>query len=66
MSNKEIVIDLVSRLPEEVTLREIAREIEFVAGVREGFEQLDRGDSVPIEEVEEQLSSRLDANVRLS
>ena len=66
MSNKEIVIDLVNRLPEEVTLREIAREIEFVAGVREGFEQLDRGDSVPIEEVEEQLSSRLDANVRLS
>ena len=59
MSNKEIVIDLVSRLPEEVTLREIAREIEFVAGVREGFEQLDRGDSVPIEEVEEQLSSWL-------
>lgn len=59
MSNKEIVIDLVNRLPEEVTLREIAREIEFVAGVREGFEQLDRGDSVPIEEVEEQLSSWL-------
>jgi len=59
MSNKEIVIDLVNRLPEEVSLREIAREIEFVAGVREGFEQLDRGDGVAIEEVEEQLSSWL-------
>ena len=34
MSNKEIVMDLVQRLPAEATLTEIAREIEFVAGVR--------------------------------
>ncbi len=57
MSNKEIVIDLVGRLPEDATLLEIAREIEFVAGVREGFAQLDRGEGVPLEEVEKQLSS---------
>ena len=57
MSNKEIVIDLVRRLPEDASLREIAREIEFVAGVREGFAQLDRGEGVPIEEVEKLVSS---------
>jgi predicted transcriptional regulator len=55
MSNKEIVIDLVRRLPEQATLLEIAREIEFVAGVREGFAQLDRGEGVPLAEVEKQL-----------
>jgi predicted transcriptional regulator len=55
MSNKEIVIDLVRRLPEQATLLEIAREIEFVAGVREGFAQLDRGEGVPLDEVEKQL-----------
>jgi len=57
MSNKEIVIDLVGRLPENATLLEIAKEIEFVAGVREGFAQLDRGEGVPLEEVEKQLPS---------
>jgi predicted transcriptional regulator len=57
MSNKEIVMDLMRRLPEQATLLEIAREIEFVAGVREGFAQLDRGEGVPLEEVEKQLPS---------
>ena len=57
MSNKEIVIDLIERLPQNATLLEIAKEIEFVAGVREGFAQLDRGEGVPIEEVEKQLPS---------
>jgi hypothetical protein len=57
MSNKEIVIDLVGRLPEDATLLEIAKEIEFVAGVREGFAQLDRGEGVPLEEVAKQLPS---------
>lgn len=55
MSSKEIVLDLVDRLPEEVSLLEIAREIEFIAGVREGFAELDRGEGVPLEEVERQL-----------
>jgi len=55
MSNKEIVMDLVQRLPAEATLTEIAREIEFVAGVREGLAQLDRGEGVPLEEVEKQF-----------
>lgn len=57
MSNKELVIDLVRRLPDQATLMEIAKEIEFVAGVREGFAQLDRGEGVPLEEVKQQLSS---------
>ena len=57
MSNKEFVIDLVQRLPDEATLMEIAKEIEFVAGVREGFAQLDRGEGVPLEEVKKQISS---------
>ena len=57
MSNKELVADLVQRLPDDASLLDIAREIEFVAGVREGFAQLDRGEGVPLEEVEQQLPS---------
>ena len=44
MSNKEIVLDLVKRLPNDASLHNIAREIEFVAGVREALAELDRGE----------------------
>ena len=57
MSNREIAIDLIKKLPEDATLHEIAREIEFVAGVREGFEQIERGEGVPAEKVREMIPS---------
>ena len=57
MSNREIAIDLIRKLPETASLHDIAREIEFVAGVREGFEQLERGEGVPAEQVRELIPS---------
>jgi hypothetical protein len=57
MSNREIAIDLIQKLPENTSLRDIAKEIEFVAGVREGFEELERGDGVPAEKVRELVPS---------
>jgi len=55
MSNKQIVADLMTRLPEDASRTDIAREIEFIAGIREGFAQLDRGEGSSLEEVEKQL-----------
>ena len=57
MSNKEVVSDLLARLPDNVSLQQIAREVEFVAGVREGLDQLDRGEGVEIEKVEKLIES---------
>ena len=57
MSNREIAIDLIRKLPESASLHEIAREIEFIAGVREGFEQLARGEGLPAEKVREMVPS---------
>jgi predicted transcriptional regulator len=57
MSSKEIVQDLLQRLPEDASLRDIAQEIEFVAGVREGLAELDRGERIPMEEIEAELPS---------
>jgi predicted transcriptional regulator len=57
MSNKQIVEDLLQRIPEDASLRDIVREIEFVSAVREGFAELDRGERIPIEEVERELPS---------
>ena len=59
MSNREIAIDLIRKLPEDMPLRDIAREIEFVAAVREGFEQIDRGEGVPAEEVRQRVPTWL-------
>jgi predicted transcriptional regulator len=55
MGNKEAVIELVNRLPENVSLREIAQEIEFVAAIQEGLEQIDQGQGVPLEDVEKMI-----------
>ena len=57
MSNKEVVSDLLTRLPDDVSLQQIAREVEFVAGVREGLAQLDRGEGVEIDDVEKLIES---------
>jgi predicted transcriptional regulator len=46
MSNKQLVRDLLDRLPDEASLLEIAREVEFLDGVREGMAQADRGEFV--------------------
>ena len=57
MSNKQIVEDLLQRIPEGASLHDIAREIEFVAAVRQGLDELDRGEGITIEEVERELPS---------
>ena len=57
MTNRKIAIDLIQKLPEDTSLLDIAREIEFVAGMREGFEQIERGEGVPAEKVRESIPS---------
>ncbi len=55
MNNKQIVEDLLQRTPEGASLHDIAREIEFIAAVSQGLAELDRGERIPIEEVEREL-----------
>ena len=57
MTDKEIVQDLLSRVPDNASLQDIAREIEFIAAVRQGLTELDNGQSVTIEEIEQELPS---------
>lgn len=57
MSNKQIVADLLQRLPEDASLNDIAKQIEFIAAVRQGLAELDNGERIPLEEVERELPS---------
>jgi len=43
------------RLPDEVSLHQVAQEIEFIAAIRQGMAELDRGGSVTIEQLEKEL-----------
>lgn len=59
MTNKEIVQDLLRRIPDDASLQDIARELEFIAAVRQGLSELDNDERVPIDQVEQELSSWL-------
>ena len=54
-TTREIVLGVLDRLPQDTPLGQVARELEFIAAVREGFAQLDRGEGIPLEEVERLL-----------
>jgi hypothetical protein len=57
MSDKELVMDLLKKLPEDAKLTDISKEIEFLAAVREGEEQADRGEVVSHEQVKKEFKS---------
>jgi hypothetical protein len=50
MSNREIVMNFVSKLPEDTPLHEIARKIEFIAAVKAADEQAEQGKGIPAED----------------
>lgn len=55
MSDKEAVLELVKRLPANVSLHQIVKEIEFIAAVKDGLQEIDQGKGVSIEAVEQML-----------
>lgn len=59
MSTKEIVHDLLEQLPADISLDDFARHVQFVAAVRQGLDELDRGEGIPLEEIEAELPSWL-------
>jgi predicted transcriptional regulator len=57
MSDKESVIELIKRLPSEVSFREILREIEFIAAVKEGLDEIDQGQGISVEAAEKMMET---------
>ena len=54
MTSKAIVRDLLDNLSDELSLLEIAREIEFLAGVHQGLIEADRGEFLSAEKLRAQ------------
>ena len=57
MSDKELVMDLLKKLPADAKLTDISKEIEFLAAIREGEEQADRGEVISHEQVKKEFKS---------
>jgi len=50
LGDREMVIDLVIKLPENASLKQIAREIELLAGIQIAREQARAGQGIPAED----------------
>jgi hypothetical protein len=59
ITTKEQVIELVKALPDNATLDDVLEEIYFKLQVDQGIAELDRGESIPHEEVERRLAKCL-------
>ena len=55
MPAKVIVLEAIRKLPDESTFDEIRERIEFIAGVRKGLDEIERGEVVPLDEVEKKI-----------
>ena len=59
MSNNQLALESIQRLPEDASLETIAERLEFLAGIRRGLDQIERGETVSHEEVKRQLATWL-------
>ena len=50
MSDREMVLELVAGLPEDTPLREIAREIDLLAGIKTARDEALRGEGIPADD----------------
>jgi len=55
MPAKAIVLEAIQQLPNESTFDQIRERIEFIAGVRKGLEEIERGEVVPLDDVEKKI-----------
>lgn len=59
-STKEAVIEMIRRLPDDVSVADIIEELYVRQKVDEGLRQLDAGEGIPHEEVKRRLDRWLD------
>ena len=59
MSQKELVLDAIQELPDDASIYQIADRVEFLAAIQKGINDIDRGDTVPHEEIKKQLAAWL-------
>ena len=57
MNDKQFATKTIERLPDDVNLEVIAQRLAFIAGIRNGLDQIKKGETVPHEEIKRQLAT---------
>ena len=57
MTDKQLVQDLLQRMPDDTSLQDIAYELEFIAAVQQGMAEIENGQWVTAEEIERDLTA---------
>ena len=57
MTTKEIALKSIEKLPENASWGDIQDRINFIAGVRKGFNEIDQGKGIPQSSIEEEFKS---------
>ena len=57
MSDKALVMEALQKLPEDATMIDIRNEVEFIAAVKAGREQVRRGEVISLDEVEKKIQA---------
>lgn len=55
MSQKELVIEAIRELPDDASIEQIADRVEFIAAIQKGMDDIERGDSIPHEDLKKQF-----------
>jgi len=59
MSQKELALQALSRLPETCSFEEMVEKLRFLAGIQVGLDELDQGVGIDHQEVKKKLASWL-------
>jgi predicted transcriptional regulator len=57
MSNRQLALETIQRMPDQISFDEILDEIALLASIERGREQIRRGEGVPHEEVVKRLET---------
>lgn len=57
MTDKDLVIDTLKKLPEETSIEQILEEIQILAAIRRGEQAADAGNVIPHEDVKKMVAA---------
>ena len=57
MNDKQLALESIQRLPEDVSLDVIVERLKFLAGIRQGIAEIEQSEVVSHEEVKRQLAT---------
>lgn len=59
MTDKQLVLESLSRLPAKASIRAIQDRVNFLVAIKEAEASLERGEGIPHQKVKEELRSRI-------